>query len=431
MRFHRHAYWAGGALAFVVASAGGCGSGAGTSAEPVGHSMSAIQGGTLDTTHNFAVGICGGADGGPAEGQNCQLLCSGALIAPNLIMTARHCVDNVSSDTVSCGLDTFGAQLFPASQYYITTDPEVFDPAATWYQVAEIITPTPTAFCGNDLALMILIHDVDSSVVPTFVIPEIWNPIYSSQYSTEETAIGYGLDAPNDADSAGIRRILEDIQLECIPDDPMASFACAPVSDSGVATNEFLSGNGPCEGDSGSSAYEQNNFAKGIFLSLGVLSRGGTNNDECVGSIYTQLYPWQSLILSTAMTAASMGGYTPPSWTHNPADAVDGGADSGDKLEIGTPCGSGDACESGQCVSLQSDGGGYVCSEACSPSSACPTGYSCMQGYCFGSSTSIESASPSSSGGCSAAPHGSGTGRAPWVMSLGILFWLRRRRRRE
>ncbi|HEX4515538.1 MAG TPA: trypsin-like serine protease, partial [Polyangiaceae bacterium] len=55
-----------------------------------------IQGGTLDTTDSFAVGVCAGAPG------QCQLFCSGALIAPNLVMTARHCVNQPSSTSIDC-----------------------------------------------------------------------------------------------------------------------------------------------------------------------------------------------------------------------------------------------------------------------------------------------------------------------------------------
>jgi MYXO-CTERM domain-containing protein len=312
---------AGSTLAFVIVCVAGCGSAANAPGERVGSSENAIQGGKSDTSHNFAVGLCGGAFGGPMGGENCQILCSGALIAPNLVVTARHCVDNVSSDTVDCSSETFESAIYPASEYFITTDPDVFDLSATWYAVTQIVTPTSTKFCGSDLALLILSSNVPSSEAPTLATPEIWYPVYAPQFSSDETAIGYGLDAPDDTTSGGVRRIRENIPILCVPDDTRPAMACAPEKDSGIAAGEFEASNGPCEGDSGSSAYEQTSFDSGTFLSLGILSRGGSSGDTCEGSIYTQLYAWQSLILATVKQAATLGGYPLPAWTTPPAPA--------------------------------------------------------------------------------------------------------------
>jgi MYXO-CTERM domain-containing protein len=433
---------AGSALAVAILSIVGCGSSGAAPTEKVGQSENAIQGGMTDTTHTFAVAMCIGAAGGPMNGQNCQALCSGALIAPNLVISARHCVDTVSSDTVDCSSDTFGSQLFPTSEFYITSDYEIFDPAAKWYQAAQIITPTPTSFCGNDLSLIILSSNVPSSEVPTLVVPEIWYPVDSPMYSGTETAIGFGLDAPDDEYSAGTRRYLEDIPIECVPNDPEASLACAPVAESGIATNEFEAGNGPCEGDSGSSAYEQTAFNAGTFLSLGVLSRGGVSGDMCVGSVYTQLNAWQSLIVSTAETAASMGGYPVPTWATKPSGSSDGGAShdaaAGDGggtggLPVGATCSAPDACQSGECVAPNADAG-YVCSQKCSGEDAgtCPMGFECFMEYCFAGSTSGTLSSVSSGGGCSVANAAESETSEGWVLaaSVGLVAARRRRRRR-
>jgi hypothetical protein len=422
----------------------------------------------MDTSHNFTVAICGGVT---AENPECQVLCSGALIAPNLVISARHCVDNVSSDTIDCSASTFGPALYPASQYYITTDPNAGDMAAIWYEVTQIVTPTPTEFCGNDLSLLVLNTNVPATEVPVLVAPEIWFPIDSPQYSLTETAIGYGVDAPNDAaaDTAGVRRILEKISLECIPGDP--ALDCAPVSQSGVATNEFEAGNGLCEGDSGSSAYEQTNFDEGNWLSLGVLSRGGVQGDTCEGSVYTQLYPWQSLILSTAQQAAALGGYPAPAWTTNPGDASPpseagslplpdsgatsdsggatipdsgpdtavassfgkdaGGGDSGSLAPLGANCSVDSNCSTDVCVSSTGDDG-FVCSAACTATAACPREYSCVQGFCFASGAGISSETPASSGGCSVGRvKKAGGGPDSLTAGMAALFACSRRRLRR
>src|SRR5204862_251245 len=77
-------------VAWAAAPAGAAVAGCGTSSPPredARVSTAAIQGGEIDTTHKFAVGVCAGG-AGPGD---CAYICSGALIAPNLVVTARHC----------------------------------------------------------------------------------------------------------------------------------------------------------------------------------------------------------------------------------------------------------------------------------------------------------------------------------------------------
>src|SRR5207244_1788521 len=97
----------------------------------------------------------------------------------------------------------------------------------------------------------------------------------------------------------GTRRIRQGIALSCIPND--STFPnCLRQEGGQMTAAEFASGNGTCEGDSGSSAYDEGNFVKGNWVSFGVLSRGGTMGSTCIGGIYTRFDAWSSLIVDTA-----------------------------------------------------------------------------------------------------------------------------------
>src|SRR5690348_14279466 len=142
------------ALTAVVLAAG-CSSGDGSSSTQV----QPVQGGQVDTTHNFAVGVCAG--NGPGQ---CQLLCSGALIAPNLVMTARHCVDQ-SPQAIDCtsASTVFGAQYASAAYFYVTTYYQMQQSTKGWHQAQQIFTTPGTKVCGNDMALIMLKDNVSVS----------------------------------------------------------------------------------------------------------------------------------------------------------------------------------------------------------------------------------------------------------------------------
>jgi secreted trypsin-like serine protease len=346
--------WAGAgvvALALVCCAAS-CGN-APPPGDYVGTTTSGIQGGTTDTTHKFAVGIVQFDD---AAGT--MAFCTGVLLTPNLVATARHCVqslppvsDDAPSDEIDCSKSIFGT-LFPLDSIYVTTDTTI---GSKLTSVSQIIVPTATdqiPVCGDDIALLILAKPI---ALPEYVVPVISPPMTSPIYEPIVTAIGYGIDNPQDihGTTAGTRRSRENVNLTCIPND--ATFTdCFPTYDGILTSAEFISGDSTCEGDSGSGAFEQSNFDQGKWVAFGILSRGGvTNGTTCSLPIYTRFDAWGSLIIDAAHQAAQVAseqdaGYALPSWASPLAD------DAGDLVAldgaISTTMASAGASSSGGCA---------------------------------------------------------------------------------
>jgi hypothetical protein len=298
-------------------------------------------------------------------------ICSGSLIAPNLVLTAQHCIAGSNTDNgVVCGDAGFSRPALPG-WVRVTTNP-VMGQGATYYRGREIHTP-PGAdeFCGFDLALVILERPIPEEEAE-YLIPRI---DFAVQPDEGYSAIGYG--HIGDGTGSGTRRRLDGLQVSCV------GGSC--LFGGQMADSEFLGDPGVCQGDSGGPALDLDGAV------IGVVSRGP---EGCGDTVYGSVPAWGEWIIEIAERAAEIGGYEPPPWVvygdsePSLADAdMDGIRDHRDNCELVDNAdqadadgdGSGDACE---LEDLVPRGGDCVVCDPCRESADCGGGAECVN---FGS----------------------------------------------
>lgn len=242
--------------------------------------------------------------------------CTGALIAPNLVLTAHHCVAPVPSEQVACGTAEFGAP-YATSSFYVSTD-DTLSQSSPFVGVREVVVPPGgNDVCGFDVAMLILDQPLDA---PPLVPRLDQEPTPSEGY----TAVGYG--ATDDQGSGAFeRRERGALVVKC----DGASCGVGQIKDT-----EWLGDQGICSGDSGGPALDANDQV------IGVVSRGGAG---CTTPIYGDVSAWADWIRATAVHAADEGGYAPPPWAGGEAPGSGGGSPGtgGESAQGGAAMGEG------------------------------------------------------------------------------------------
>lgn len=285
----------------------------------------AIYMGDPDATHTNVVGIV-------IQTANGVATCTGSLIAPNLVLTARHCVSELSSEALICSPVTImGMAYTPTTAsaphspgaFLVTTDQQI-RPASHFIRVGEVIVPpdsTDVPMCGKDIALLRLTSQITNV---GFVVPRLDVP---PRKMDTFLAIGYGAQNGMGQGSGG-RRMRGELVVEHV------GRAQAQPGVFVLQDQEWLGDTGTCQGDSGGPAFDELN------QSFGILSRGSAG--ACDSPVYTRVDSYAQFIRDTARHAAMVGNYTPPAWV-TPPEPVNG--------QVGDRCLSDAQCDPQfQCV---------------------------------------------------------------------------------
>lgn len=240
-----------------------------------------IEDGTLDTNHPFDVGVCTGGlvpDGQPNAGTCAAIRCSGTLIAPNVVLTARHCVKaHVDAANFCDGFYTDDP--ITANPAYVTTSPTVASGSPKWYTVKSIEVPAATGLCTNDLALLILDKDVPRREARPAGI-NFHRDV--AKHPPKEFAIvarGYLLENldTGPVDNGGfMRRISKHIPFVCASDDPnntceIPDFSSPPTNVFVTPTAHIVIGRSIMSGDSGAGVFDQKHFHNGKPNVIGIV----------------------------------------------------------------------------------------------------------------------------------------------------------------
>jgi hypothetical protein len=272
----------------VGAAAFGCSSDQGSA---VGRVSSAIVGSEPSDAAQDSVVMLVFSD--PAASQTG--ICTAALVAPRLVLTARHCVAETDAD-VSCSVD---GQAFSgggvranhdARKLYVFTgkdrpdlDPAKWKPAG---RGVEVLDDGSSNLCTHDLALVLLEQPITGVPLASIRLEG------TAEQDERLTTVGWGISSSTNAPA--VRQQRSGVHVTRIGPDE---------ADPVLTPNEFGFDESICLGDSGGPVLSESSNAV-----VGVVSRGGNgksaqSDSELVSTctqatnLATKLAPFRDLVM--------------------------------------------------------------------------------------------------------------------------------------
>jgi hypothetical protein len=341
--------------------------------------------------------------------------CTGTLLAPRLVLTARHCVSSTDmyaactadGDPISAG--AIFSDNKPDKMFVFTGKDrpqfgyrEQVKPAGVGMK---ILHDGGKNLCNHDLALIVLKDPIkDVPIAPIRLDDDVVK-------GEKMTAIGWGV--TDTTPQPDVRQQRKGVKINAV--GPAKNEIPA------VPPNEFQVGESICSGDSGGPAISEETGAV-----IGVVSRGGNmegrdQQDPAAGCIdgynlYSKIAPFKDTILQGYELAEA------EPW-------IEGGPDPR-KLKPGSACSEGDECRSALCLADPSQANATTCAQACTAASECGEGNTCAT---EGENSVCRAAKPASKedgGLCSGAP-GRPSGTASIALVLAALAIAGAKRRRK
>jgi len=207
-------------------------------------------------------------------------LCSGALLAPNVVLTARHCVTRNLTTSVSCdengksanGRHVAGDEEPTNIGVYTGASPMFAQEPAAFAKA--VISPRGSYLCDSDIALVVLERPL-SGVQPLKVR-------LATGALPGETIRSVGYGQTDNRQAIGTRYRKERVEV-------LAMGKAVSRSKTPLGLHEFEVGKSICQGDSGGPAISEDTGAV-----IGVVSRGG-GCDEDFGHVYTTTAGFQGM----------------------------------------------------------------------------------------------------------------------------------------